>query len=119
MSNAFEDANSFDKFSAADALQDADGDGRTNLAESITGTDPRDPASCLTANVTKIGGGFRIQFTAQTGKGYTIQYRDSLTIGTWQRLTDIAAPPTTQTATFNDLAALAQRFYRVVTPATP
>ena len=119
MSNAFEDANGLDKFSAADAAQDADGDGRTNLAESIAGTDPRNAASFLAANVTKIAGGFRIQFTAQAGKGYTIQSRDSLTTGAWLRLTDIAAPPATQTVTFDDITALAQRFYRVATPTVP
>lgn len=119
MSNAFEDANGFDKFSAPDALQDADGDGRTNLAESIAGTDPRNGASYLAATVTKIAGGFRIQFTAQAGKGYTIQYRDSLTTGSWQKLTDIAAPASTQAVTFDNITTLAQRFYRVVIPMVP
>ena len=119
MSNAYEEAHGFDKFSAADAAQDADGDGRTNLAESVAGTDPRDPLSFLNAVVTKIAGGFRIQFTAQAGKGYTIQCRDSLSTGAWARLTDIAAPAGTQTATFDDLTVLAQRFYRIATPTVP
>ena len=119
MSNAYEDANGFDKFSAADAAQDADGDGRTNLAESIAGTDPRNALSFLSATVAKIAGGFRIQFTAQADKSYTIQYRDNLTTGAWQRLTDIAAPATTQAVTFDDITILAQRFYRIVTPTVP
>ena len=119
MSNAYEDANGLDKFSVADAAQDADGDGRTNFAESIAGTDPRNPASYLSATVTKIAGGFRIQFTAQVGKEYTIQYRDSLTAGSWLRLTDIAAPVTTQTVIFDYPTVVAQRYYRVVTPTVP
>ncbi len=119
MSNAFEDANGLDKFNAADAAQDADGDGRTNLAESLAGTDPRNPSSFLNATVTKIAGGFRIQFTAQAGKGYTIQYRDTLTVGAWLRLTDIAPPASTQPVTFDNPTALPQRFYRVVTPTVP
>ena len=119
MSNAYEDAHGLDKFSAADAAQDADGDGRTNLAEFLAGTDPRNPSSFLNATVAKIAGGFRIQFTAQAGKGYTIQYRDSLTTGTWLRLTDIAPPASTQTVTFDNLTAQPQRFYRVATPTVP
>ncbi len=118
MSNAYEDANGLDKF-VNDAALDRDGDGRTNLAEFIAGTDPQNPVSYLSATITKIAGGFRIQFTAQASKGYTIQYRDSLTTGTWLRLTDIAAPGSTQVVTFDDLTALSQRFYRIVTPTVP
>ena len=119
MSNAFEDANALDKFNPADAALDADGDGQSNLAEFLAGTDPRNPASLLSAVVSKIAGGFRVQFTAQVGRGYTIQYRDSLTTGTWLRLADIAAPAVAQTALFNDITASARRFYRIVTPAMP
>jgi hypothetical protein len=118
MTNAYEDANGLDKF-VNDAALDRDGDGSTNLAESIAGTDPQSPTSCLSAAVTKIAGGFRIQFTAQAGKGYTIQYRDSLTAGTWLRLTDIAAAGSTQVVTFDDLTAVPQRYYRIATPTVP
>ena len=75
--------------------------------------------SYLAATVTKIAGGFRIQFIAHLGKGYTIQYRDSLTTGAWARLTDIAPRPSTQPVSFDDLTGLAQRFYRVITPTAP
>jgi len=40
MPDTFEDANSFDKFNAADAGQDADGDGVSNLDEFTNGTNP-------------------------------------------------------------------------------
>ena len=117
--NGWEDANGFDKFNAADAAQDADGDDQSNIAEYLAGTDPHSGASFLAATVTKIAGGFRVQFTAQVGKGYTIQYRDSLTSGAWLRLADIAALPTTQATAFDNLTAVAQRYYRVVTPTVP
>ena len=41
MPDAWEDANGFNKFSAADATQDADGDGLNNRDEFLAGTNPR------------------------------------------------------------------------------
>jgi hypothetical protein len=116
MSNAYEDAQGFDKFDAADAAQDADGDGLSNLAESLAGTDPRNAASVLRASVAKIAGGFRISFPAIAGKNYTIQYRDSLATGAWLRLVDIPTQGSSGTVIHDDLTAVTQRFYRVVTP---
>src|SRR5262249_7080263 len=40
MPDAWEDAHGFNKFNAADATQDADGDGLTNREEFLAGTDP-------------------------------------------------------------------------------
>lgn len=45
MTDAWELANLFNINSTADALQDTDGDGRTNLAEFLVGTNPRDSDS--------------------------------------------------------------------------
>ncbi len=45
MPDAFERANGFDPLDPADASQDADGDGFTNLEEFNAGTDPQDPNS--------------------------------------------------------------------------
>jgi hypothetical protein len=45
MPDTFENANQLDSLNAADAAQDADGDGYTNLEEYQAGTDPRDPQS--------------------------------------------------------------------------
>jgi hypothetical protein len=114
--NTWEDANGLDKFNAADAQIDTDRDGQSNLAEYLAGTDPNNPASYFKTSVTPIAGGYRIQFTAQSGRGYTIQYRDSLAAGTWLELTDIAPPGATQMITYDDLTASPQRFYRVITP---
>jgi hypothetical protein len=118
MSNSYEDANGLDRF-VNDAAGDLDGDGQSNLAESIAGTGAQNPASVLKASVTKVAGGFRIQFTAQAGTGHTIQYRNSLTAGTWLRLSDIAAPATTQGITYDDITAQPQRYYRIATPIVP
>src|SRR5204862_1772996 len=88
--NTWEDANGLDKFNAADAQIDTDHDGQSNLAEYLAGTDPNNPASYFKTSVAPIAGGYRIQFTAQSGRGYTVQYRDRLAAGTWLELIDIA-----------------------------
>ena len=43
MPDVWEDANGFNKFSAADATQDADGDGLNNRDEYLAGTNPHNP----------------------------------------------------------------------------
>jgi Bacterial TSP3 repeat len=104
---------------AGDAAGDADEDGQTNAEEYAAGTDPNDAGSTFTGNVTKIAGGFQVSFAAKAGKAYTVQYRDSLSTGTWLKLTDVAAQGADGVRTVNDLTAVAQRYYRVVTPQVP
>ena len=118
MPDAYEVANGFDKFNAADAAQDSDGDGRSNVSEYIAGTNPRDPASVLAATATKpgTGGGVVIQFTAKANKSYTIQYKDTLAAATWLKLVDVPAQGTDRVVQQTDIPAIAQRFYRVITP---
>lgn len=117
--NSWEDAHGFDKFSATDAAEDADHDGHSNYDEFIAATDPRDATSLLAATGLPITGGFRVRFTAQAGKSYSIQFRDQLTSGGWSRLADIPAPAATQVVTSDDLTAAPERFYRIVTPIIP
>ena len=120
MPDAWENANGLDRFNAADAALDSDGDGRTNLEEYLAGTDPQNAASYLSATVTHPpGGGYVISFLARAGRSYTIQWRSELGTGTWQKLTDIAAPGSDTPVTHTDPTADPRRFYRVVTPATP
>ena len=38
-------------------------------------------------------GSVEIRFTARANKSYTVEYRDSLTTGSWQRLEDVATDP--------------------------
>ena len=118
MPDSYEVANGFDKFNAADATQDTDGDGQSNVAEYIAGTNPRDPASALAATATSAGpgSGVMLQFTAKANKSYTIQYKDTLTAATWLKLVDVPAQGTDRVVQQSDNPAIAQRFYRVITP---
>jgi hypothetical protein len=102
-----------------EAAQDNDGDGQTNLAEYIAGTDPRDGASSFRVDAAvRIPGGVRITFTAQPGKTYTVQYRQNLTGGNWLKLADVPSQPSEQPVNVDDHSVVdVMRFYRVVTPA--
>ena len=102
---------------------DTDGDGLSNLAEQLAGTDPGNPASVFRADqILRLPDGtVQIIFTAQPGRTYTVQYRDDLTAGTWQRLADITAPASATLTTATDAAAPAAplRYYRIATPQVP
>lgn len=121
LSNAWEDANGLDKFSAADATMDSDGDGQSNAAEFAAGTGPNNRADVLLAVTMPAGAGqMKVRFSAKAGKTYTIQYKNALTDAQWQRLVDVAAQPGDGLVERTDPAVgLTKRFYRVVTPVVP
>ena len=60
----------------------------------------------------------RFAFNALGGMPYTVQYRDSLTTGSWQGMTNIPAQPATQPIQILDpLNSVSKtRFYRLSTP---
>jgi hypothetical protein len=60
------------------------------------------------------GNQFQLSFTPWTGEGYAVQYRDSLTSGSWQTLTNLGIATNAAPLTVFDTVALPQRFYRVV-----
>ena len=67
---------------AADAVQDLDGDGFSNLDEFLAGTAPGDPASRLFATGVRSGGDFTVSFPSVSGQIYQIDTAASLA-GPW------------------------------------
>ncbi|MEO7319436.1 MAG: hypothetical protein ABIZ56_10645, partial [Chthoniobacteraceae bacterium] len=97
---------------------DPDRDGQDNMREYIAGTEPLDAASFFKATAERAPGGpFTVRFTAQPDHSYSVFYKNSLSATTWRKLTDIAAESAAREVGVSDPGAVAQRFYRVVTPA--
>jgi hypothetical protein len=97
----------------ADPAADADGDGMTNAAEFMAGTDPLDANSRLAVTAMSAGpGGFSMTFPTVVGKVYAVEYSESL--AAWSVLTSGIAG-TGGDIQFNDssTSGAAQRFYRV------
>jgi Tol biopolymer transport system component len=66
------------------AIDDADGDGMSNLQEYFAGTSPIDPASVFRLSATVPGDGtVSLTWPSVTGKSYQVQYRTNLDDSTW------------------------------------
>jgi hypothetical protein len=99
----------------ADGSRDDDGDGMSNLAEFIAGTDYLDPASYLKIDILQAGPA-RLQFNAVSNRTYTVQYSDGLAPAMWQALAIIPARTSTRAETVVDPNPATNRVYRLVTP---
>jgi len=113
------ETNYFGSITGGDPNADSDGDGMSNRAEYLAGTDPTDKASYLRVDLTTLPGTARVQVGAVSNRTYSVQYTDSLGSGPWLRLADIVARPTNHTELLLDPGATSQRFYRVVLPRQP
>jgi hypothetical protein len=100
-----------------DGAQDADGDGQSNKAEYVAGTDPTNALSYL--KIEQGPGAATVSVAAVSNRTYTVQYTDDLNLGLWNRLTDIVAKTTNRVVTFTESGGNTNRFYRVVTPRQP
>jgi hypothetical protein len=58
-------------------------------------------------------GQFSLSFTAWEGQAYAVEYRDSLTAGAWQTLTNLGLTTETSSRQVTDPVAQPHRFYRV------
>jgi hypothetical protein len=61
----------------------------------------------------KVGNQFQLQFQAQAGKSYIVEYSDNLAnSNAWTVLTNLPAPPTTTNIVVTDSISPSKRFYR-------
>ena len=103
----------------ADARGDLDGDGVSNLAEFIAGTNPKDATSYLKIEPSPKTGPATIQFNAVADRTYSVQYVDRLGTNRWLKLGDVAARTNNRVETLFDPSFTTNRFYRLVVPAQP
>lgn len=119
MPNDWEEAHQLDPDDPSDGYADPDRDGLVNIREYVAGTDPQDPSSVLKIISSNVAtGSFTIEFTAVAGKTYTVQRRDSLTEGVWEKVADVGAQSMTGPVQVQDTNTVssATRYYRLATP---
>jgi hypothetical protein len=61
----------------------------------------------------RTGDQFALKFTTWTGQNYAVEYRDSLTSGEWQTLTNLGLATAATQLVVTDTVVEPQRFYRV------
>ena len=105
--------------SAADRDLDADGDGMSNWAEYIAGTNPTNNLSYLKVDATVLGGGATVSFGAISNRTYTVQFTDAVGGGSWNNLADVLARSTNRVETISDPLFTTSRYYRITTPQQP
>ncbi len=100
---------------AGSATLDSDGDGRTNYAEFVAGTNPQDAADNLAPIDTSFDGSmFTVTFRSVPLKRYLPEYSDDLTAGTWTQIGNIrAANSNTLVVTDSPGASIMHRSYRL------
>lgn len=118
MPDVWENAHGFNPNDPADATQDADNDGQTNLAEYLAGTDPRNAGSALRITaITRETNDIRVSWTTAGSHNYLLQGGTNLVGGIGSNVSPLISVPPGGSSTTNYLqtngANLPARFYRV------
>jgi hypothetical protein len=117
--DAWEAAYNFNTNNAADAVLDWDNDRMLNWQEFVAGTDPTNSLSYLKIDSVLAETNATIAFGIVSNKSYTVEFTDSLSSGSWSRLTDLAGRTNNATELIADPEYAPGRFYRLVTPRQP
>ena len=102
---------------ARNGTGDFDGDGQSDLAEFLAGTDPTNSASVLrlTQSLVPGGGMVSVQWDAIAGRKYRLQFKSAVTGATWQDVAgDVVAGGPTATKVDAAINGITQRYYRVI-----
>jgi hypothetical protein len=97
---------------------DSDQDGFSDGVELAYGSDPNSAGSGpLLPSTTRDAGNGHVTLTwaSQNGRDYIIEYRDDLTMGSWQTLGNVTANGASTSFTDTTIVGEAQRFYRLRT----
>ena len=100
-----------------DGTRDTDGDGQTDLQEYLAGTDPTDRNSIFKATPLSppVNGALSLNWKAQPGMFYRVQYKSSLSESNWTDLpAAMSLSGTNGVATDTTAGSASQRFYRVL-----
>ena len=100
-----------------DGTGDFDGDGHSDKAEFLAGTDPTNGGSVFRViTISPVSGGpVQVLWSAVSGKKYRVQFKDSLTDTNWTALPgDVNATDTTAFKEDTTPATGNQRYYRVL-----
>ena len=114
MPDSYENAHGLNPNNGADANTDADGDGQSNLAEYLAGTDPQDANSVLRiTGISRNGSNVTVSFNAVANKSYRLEYKNAMNDALWQPVSDLT-PNVTGTAQILDATAAGNmRLYRI------
>jgi len=78
--------------------EDADGDGKSNGAESAAGTDPRDPASVFhVVSTATTEGDLVVRWNSVIGKSYCVMASTTMADGSWTPVSPLVAASATET----------------------